>query len=183
MIYSYPLQGKATECGSIAQLGEHLPYKQRVIGSSPIVPTTNGPVVQLVRTLACHARGQGFESPSGRQNVAERLDVIRLIFLKHASVAQLVEQGTENPRVVGSIPIGGTTKCGFSSFGRARPCQGRGGGFEPRNPLHTAPWPSGKAKVCNTSTPSSILGGASKNLLGRSSGRFLLFHFSLFTFH
>ena len=27
-----------------------------------------GPVVQLVRTLACHARGQGFESPSGRQN-------------------------------------------------------------------------------------------------------------------
>ena len=26
----------------------------------------------------------------------------------HASVAQLVEQGTENPRVVGSIPTGGT---------------------------------------------------------------------------
>ncbi len=63
--------------------------------------------------------------------------------------------------------------CGFSSFGRARPCQGRGGGFEPRNPLQnghgnpvsvftSAPWPSGKAKVCNTSTPSSILGGASK---------------------
>ena len=56
------------EHGSIAQLGEHLPYKQRVIGSSPIVPTMHGPVVQLVRTLACHARGQGFESPSGRQN-------------------------------------------------------------------------------------------------------------------
>ena len=73
--------------GSIAQLGEHLPYKQRVIGSSPIVSTSAearliarlrmqtsafgrqpkfGPVVQLVRTLACHARGQGFESPSGR---------------------------------------------------------------------------------------------------------------------
>ena len=51
----------------------------------------------------------------------------------YASVAQLVEQGTENPRVVGSIPTGGI--CGFSSFGRARPCQGRGGGFEPRNPL------------------------------------------------
>ena len=79
-----------------------------------------GPVVQLVRTLACHARGQGFESPSGRH---------------FASVAQLVEQGTENPRVVGSIPTGGTIR-GFSSFGRARPCQGRGGGFEPRNPLH-----------------------------------------------
>ena len=82
-------------------MGEHLPYKQRVIGSSPIVSTTDtkvsvlyGLVVQLVRTLACHARGPGFESPSGRH-----LD---------ASVAQLVEQGTENPRVVGSIPTGGT---------------------------------------------------------------------------
>ena len=28
--------------GSIAQLGEHLPYKQRVIGSSPIVSTKYG---------------------------------------------------------------------------------------------------------------------------------------------
>ena len=25
--------------GSIAQLGEHLPYKQEVTGSSPVVPT------------------------------------------------------------------------------------------------------------------------------------------------
>ena len=55
--------------------------------------------------------------------------------LLYASVAQLVEQGTENPRVVGSIPTGGTTFRGFSSFGRAPPCQGGGGGFEPRNPL------------------------------------------------
>ena len=55
-------------CGSIAQLGEHLPYKQRVTGSSPVVPTTFfGPVVQLVRTLACHARGRRFEPDSGRQ--------------------------------------------------------------------------------------------------------------------
>ncbi len=65
--------------GSIAQLGEHLPYKQRVIGSSPIVPTmfsffyskkretkNRGPVVQLVRMPACHAGGQGFEPPSDR---------------------------------------------------------------------------------------------------------------------
>ena len=40
--------------------------------------------------------------------MAKRLDGSRPIFLKHASVAQLVEQGTENPRVVGSIPTGGT---------------------------------------------------------------------------
>ena len=80
--------------GSIAQLGEHLPYKQRVTGSSPVVPT-NGPVVQLVRTLACHARGRRFEPVPGRQFFA--------------SVAQSVEQGTENPRVDGSIPSGSTT--------------------------------------------------------------------------
>ena len=81
--------------GSIAQLGEHLPYKQGVTGSNPVVPTINGPVVQLVRTLACHARGRRFEPVPGRQL---------------ASVAQSVEQRTENPRVTGSIPVGGTKK-------------------------------------------------------------------------
>ena len=54
--------------GRIAQLGEHLPYKQRVIGSSPIVPTIlYGPVVQLVRMPACHAGGRGFEPHPDRQ--------------------------------------------------------------------------------------------------------------------
>ena len=52
-----------------------------------------GPVVQLVRTLACHARGRRFEP---------------VPVAKFASVAQSVEQGTENPRVDGSIPSGGT---------------------------------------------------------------------------
>ncbi len=56
-------------------------------------PPLFGLVVQLVRTLACHARGRGFEPHPGRH---------------YASVAQSVEQGTENPRVIGSIPIGGT---------------------------------------------------------------------------
>ena len=36
------MQVAKSDNGSIAQLGEHLPYKQRVIGSSPIVPTMNG---------------------------------------------------------------------------------------------------------------------------------------------
>ena len=54
--------------GSIAQLGEHLPYKQEVTGSSPVVPTISyGPVVQSVSTPACHAGGRRFESVPGRQ--------------------------------------------------------------------------------------------------------------------
>ena len=56
---------------------------------------TVGLVVQLVRTLACHARGRGFESHPGRHYM-------------YASVAQSVEQRTENPRVGGSIPPQGT---------------------------------------------------------------------------
>ncbi len=54
----------------------------------------HGPVVQLVRTLACHARGRRFEPVPGRHI--------------YAFVAQLVEQRTENPRVDGSIPSEGT---------------------------------------------------------------------------
>ena len=56
-------------------------------------------------------------------------------FIVYAQIAQLVEQRTENPRVVGSIPTEGTM-CGFSSSGRAPPCQGGGSEFEPRRPLH-----------------------------------------------
>ena len=53
--------------GSIAQLGEHLPYKQGVTGSSPVTPTNCGPVVQLVRMPACHAGGRRFEPVPDRQ--------------------------------------------------------------------------------------------------------------------
>ena len=35
---------------------------------------------------------------------------IFMLLWAHASVAQSVEQGTENPRVVGSIPTGGTIR-------------------------------------------------------------------------
>ena len=83
--------------GRLAQLGERLPYKQNVSGSIPLAPTIflpilpqycNGPVVQLVRMPPCHGGGRGFESHPGRH---------------HASVAQLVEQRTENPCVHSSI--------------------------------------------------------------------------------
>ena len=86
---------KCERCGRIAQLGEHLPYKQRVIGSSPITPTIFfGLVVQLVRMPACHAGGRRFEPVPGRQ------------FLKHIICwcGSTVEQLICNQQVGGSIP-------------------------------------------------------------------------------
>ena len=35
--------------GVLAQLGEHLPYKQRVIGSSPIGPTYQVSILNMAR--------------------------------------------------------------------------------------------------------------------------------------
>ena len=41
--------------GVLAQLGEHLPYKQRVIGSSPIGPIMyDADVAQLAEQLICN---------------------------------------------------------------------------------------------------------------------------------
>ena len=50
-----------------------------------------GPVVQLVRTLACHARGRRFEPDPGRQ--------------KYADVAHLVERHLAKVEVAGSSPV------------------------------------------------------------------------------
>ena len=36
-------KAEANEHGSIAQLGEHMPYKHGVTGSSPVVPTNIWP--------------------------------------------------------------------------------------------------------------------------------------------
>ena len=41
------------EYGILAQLGEHLPYKQRVIGSSPI-GSIDADVAQLAEQLICN---------------------------------------------------------------------------------------------------------------------------------
>ena len=107
--------------GSIAQLGEHLPYKQRVTGSSPVVPTIFGPVVQLVRTLACHARGRRFEPVPGRH------------FCLCSSVGR-AEDWKSSCHWFDSDRR--HQICGCSSSGRAPPCQGGGSEFEPRHPLH-----------------------------------------------
>ena len=43
----------AEKHGILAQLGEHLPYKQRVTGSSPVGPTF-ADVAQLAEQLICN---------------------------------------------------------------------------------------------------------------------------------
>ena len=43
---------KSEMYGGIAQLVEHLPCKQGVIGSNPITSTTHGLIAQLVRAHA-----------------------------------------------------------------------------------------------------------------------------------
>ena len=73
-----------------------MPYKHGVTGSSPVVPT-----IYLARWC----------SRLARQPVTLEVDgssPFRVAIFLFAFVAQLVEQRTENPRVVGSIPTGGT---------------------------------------------------------------------------
>ena len=56
--------------GILAQLGEHLPYKQRVTGSSPVGPIAEmqinkyGEIAQLARAHGSYPWCRGFESPS-----------------------------------------------------------------------------------------------------------------------
>ena len=81
----------------------------------------NGLVAQLVRALACHARGRGFEPHPSRHPRRLCSSVGRAGYWK--SPCRWFDSDRRHHI------------CGFSSFGRAPPCQGGGGGFEPRNPL------------------------------------------------
>ena len=69
-------------------------------GFFPVPKKYSGPVVQLVRTPACHAGGRGFEPLLGRHLI--------FCFITYAKIAQSVEQWTENIRVGGSIAPQGT---------------------------------------------------------------------------
>ena len=81
--------------GIIAQLGEHLPYKQRVIGSSPI-GSIDADVAQLAEQLICN------------QQVIGSSPIIGLTLLKRnfniAGWSSLEARRAHNPKVVGSNP-------------------------------------------------------------------------------
>ena len=82
--------------GVLAQLGEHLPYKQRVIGSSPIGPISFADVAQLAEQLICNQQVIGSSPiiglgesqfhmdgfPSGQRGQTVNL-------LRHASVVRI----------------------------------------------------------------------------------------------
>ncbi len=79
-------------------------HNPKVGGSNP-PPAIIGPVVQVVRMPACHAGGRGFKSRPGRL---------------YGSIAQSVEQRTENPCVGGSIPSRATILFCSNSGGVAK---------------------------------------------------------------
>ena len=70
-IHENPLYNSKASCererlqtckyGILAQLGEHLPYKQRVIGSSPIGPIDYGWIPEWPKGADCKSVGTAFE--------------------------------------------------------------------------------------------------------------------------
>ena len=50
-----------TRHGILAQLGEHLPYKQRVTGSSPVGPIEFGWIPEWPKGADCKSVGTAFE--------------------------------------------------------------------------------------------------------------------------
>ena len=81
-----------------------MPYKHGVTGSSPVVSTN------LARWCIRLARQPVTLEVDGSSPFRVAILQIEqsLCSAQYASVAQLVEQWTENPRVAGSIPAGGT---------------------------------------------------------------------------
>ena len=80
-----------------------MPYKHGVTGSSPVVPTNLARWCSRLARQPVTLEVDG-SSPFG----VAKTNVESFGSPQYASVAQSVEQWTENPRVVGSIPTGGT---------------------------------------------------------------------------
>jgi hypothetical protein len=132
VVGSNPTRGASAP---IAQSAERIHGKDEVIGSNPIGSS-------IETTLCCHC-GPMVKRLRHRPFTAVTGVRIPLGSPPYGSVAQSVEQRTENPRVGGSIPSRATKQLVLSCTclrkwlrGRASPCQGEGRGFESRLPLH-----------------------------------------------
>ncbi len=73
-------------------------YNNQALGKTEKI---NGLVVQLVRTLACHARGRRFEPVPGRHEKASRHGLL----FQYAVMAQLAEHVLGKDEVTGSNPV------------------------------------------------------------------------------
>ena len=62
--------------GVLAQLGEHLPYKQRVIGSSPIGPIEYGWIPEWPKGADCKSVGDAFEGSNPSPSIQMRKESI-----------------------------------------------------------------------------------------------------------
>ena len=60
-------------CGILAQLGEHLPYKQRVIGSSPIGPIDYGWIPEWPKGADCKSVSYAFDGSNPSPPTKNRL--------------------------------------------------------------------------------------------------------------
>ena len=61
--------------GVLAQLGEHLPYKQRVIGSSPIGPIQYGWIPEWPKGADCKSVGNAFEGSNPSPSIERKKQV------------------------------------------------------------------------------------------------------------
>ena len=110
------------ENGILAQLGEHLPYKQRVTGSSPVGPI-NADMAQLAEQLICNQQVIGSSPivgfmdgfPSGQRgqtvNLLSTTSKVRILLHPLNNIAgwsSLEARRAHNPKVVGSNPAPAT---------------------------------------------------------------------------
>ena len=100
-IISKSPQGKTH--GSIAQLGEHLPYKQGVTGSSPVVPTIYLREWLSGRASPCQGERREFESRFPLQGICT-------VFIFLWRYSQAVRPRSAKPLCPGSNPGGASKK-------------------------------------------------------------------------
>ncbi len=89
--------------GSLAQLGEHLPYKQRVIGSIPITSTINSAECLLCGNSSVVERHLAKVNVAGSSLVSRSKYSSALFFWRYS---QVVRQGSAKPLFPGSNPGG-----------------------------------------------------------------------------